>query len=129
MSHLKKLVREKVSDNLEKKQNVKKSVAFDPTIILTIMQVIMTLIQDCDLFNRKPEDVQNRLKKLGPFERWALRSQVRAAIDDNRMFKLYGAQIVNSLIEVGPSLTAEDIKTTIEEVVGPNDEHDVEVVE
>ena len=115
---IEKFVREKVSENLEKKQKLERRVSFDPTIILTIVQVITTLIQSCDLFKGPPSDIQQKVKKVELFERWSLRLQVKSAIDDNRIFKLYGAQIVEALVQTAGEVSIEDITQAIDEVRG-----------
>lgn len=114
---LENFVRDKVSDNLVKKQKVNAEVGFDPAIILVIVQVLTTLLKDCPLFkNKKASQIKETAKKVGPWERFALKVHVRNAIDDNRVFKLYGPQIISAIAEAGPEATEFEIQSALDDV-------------
>jgi len=99
-------------------RRVEGNTEFDPTIILVIIQTIMTLIENCKPIQKNPEQLISMAKNPGPLQRLYVKLVVKNLLDTRQNFKEYGDDIMTGLFEAGKSAKADDVKALVKSVVG-----------
>lgn len=95
---------------------VDKQVAFDPAVILVIIQIIqdiLTVYQDC---NVTPPAALAQWKEFGLITRWRLRRIIKKNVDDSEVYETIGLQIFNAMKSYSSTATEDDAKALFAEV-------------
>lgn len=91
---------------------------FDPTIILVIIQVITTVIENCKNVQKKPEEIVNIGKNPGPLQKLYVKLLVKNLLDTRQNFKEYGDDIITGVFEAAKNAKVEEVKALVKDVVG-----------
>ena len=106
-------IAQKVASNLPQEQY-----RFDPTIIILIMEAIMTMIQTLmENCNPTPEEAVAMAQDPGPLQKVVLRLRVRRILG-MRAYRNFGNEIVESMIKVTAESTSAEIQEIYDEVDG-----------
>jgi hypothetical protein len=110
----------KVAKNLNEKQKIEKAVAFDPAIIMVIIQVIQLIVENlknCNLFNPIPNNPNlpalEVCKDPGLMQRFMLKriiykSGVQSRVDARKVY--------DAVLDTGKNLKNDDLKNALEEL-------------
>lgn len=104
-------VREKSDEIIQKinRDGVPKPVAFDPTSLLLIAGLIISvfqLFQGCSLFGR---DAEKRLKNPGLFDRLRLRRLVSQELYDTKLYP-YRDEVMMAILKIGYDIKTEQVE-------------------
>jgi hypothetical protein len=105
-----------VAKELIDSQGVEDTVAFDPTVLLALISIIIQLFMMLQNCKKKPEEALTTITSPSILEMWTLRKKVREVLNDESMEKMYGRQLVNALVSIGKSFTEEEVRKLYTEV-------------
>jgi len=98
---------------------VPQAVAFDPSVILVIIEIIMQLLDKCDFFTKHPERVNSVAQNPNFFQLWSLTKQVKSAYGDWRAYKKFGGrEVVSGLLKVGSVVSVSKVENVVGELQG-----------
>lgn len=98
------------------KNNVEQRVALDPMVVITIIGIVVDVIKTLVECYINHKQAQERLANPGVLEKWRLRRIVRQHLNDDEMNNYVGANIVQSSINVGKTLTDDEVQSMYSEV-------------
>ncbi len=101
------------------RNSIERRVAFDPTIIITVAQVIYYLIKAYKACNQTPKQASISMKNAGILERFRLRRAIRHQINDSEMYEHIGIRMFNSALAVASNTEEHEIQQMYEEVERP----------
>jgi len=95
---------------------VDKTIAFDPFIILMIVQIIVSIVefyfQHC---KKTPSLTLSSMQNPGILERWHLRRIIRDHVADAEMNSFISPKLTDAYLKVAKTLTEEDVNQMFEE--------------
>ena len=103
-----------VAAALEQK-NVEHRVAFDPLMILTIVEVIVFLVKLYKKGNKTAQEAHQSMQSLGLVERWHLRRAIRIHLNDQEMHDHIGDKLFDGLAETAAGATEDDVSKAFEQ--------------
>lgn len=86
----------------------------DPTTIFTFAQIIMDVIQQLQACKQSKSQAYQNIKSPGLFHRIQLRRHLKDVMG-NKEFRNNGENMVQSILEVGKTLTQEDVSALYDE--------------
>ncbi len=101
------------------KNRLERRLVFDPTIILTIIQVIYYLVEAYKNCNQTPKEASNSMRSGGLLERFRLRRAIRHYVNDSEMHEHIGLRMFNSMLTVASSIDEKEVKQMYEEINTP----------
>jgi|SRR5579859_2022741 len=97
------------------KNGVQYEIVVDIMLVLTIISIIVGLIQVYQNCKKTPAQAHQSMIKPGVLEKWRLRKIAKAKIDDPEMYDHINIKLINSIINVGKTLTIEDVQKMYQE--------------
>lgn len=108
---------ERVSEKLVAKEGVDRVVAFDPAMILLIVQAIKLLIENCNLF-KNPSKLKEAANKPSVLQKFFVKQYVKKAIDDDDVERAYLKQVVNAIVAASADSTVEELADLARPIIG-----------
>jgi hypothetical protein len=90
--------------------------AFDPSMILVIIQIIQQVLAAIQACKKPPSAVTKMAESPAPFQRFKLRRIVRDQIDDPDFYAAHGDDITDAVLHVGSTVTADEASHLFAEV-------------
>lgn len=119
-----KRIAEKVLDKVPNKDPEKFGSVMAILMIISIILTVIRVIQECNknkikLFNRrqKNEFFGQEIKNLSLNRRWFTKMTVKKVVRKElspELYKDYGLELMNAILDTGENLTEDEIKTLVE---------------
>lgn len=101
--------------------------AFDPAMIMLIIQILQLIVENCPLFKRGAQAVKDSAVRPSLLQRWAVQRQVKAAVfsqdgdsgatkEERAIWREHGDALVEAVLKAGVDATPEMIQRLIDEV-------------